>query len=184
MPVTIPPKISNSKLPFMVLPVVMVTVYLLHVGRIDVFTLLKYEIIAVFGYIAAVGDIKTKHIPNTLVLAMLAVWVCVAAFHLLFDTHSAIPMIINSLLGFAVSGTMFLLVYLLSRKGLGGGDVKFMAAAGLYLGAGGSLTAIFIGTTLAALVGLALVLLKKLGRKDAFPLVPFLYAGILVTILF
>ena len=184
MPVIIPPKISKSKLPFVVLPVIMVAVFLLHVGRIDVFTLLKYEIIAVFGYIAAVGDIKTKHIPNTLVLSMLAVWVCVVAFHLLFDIHSAVPMIIRSVLGFAASGAMFLIVYLLSRKGLGGGDVKFMAAAGLYLGVAGSLTAIFIGTTLAALVGLTLVIFRKIGRKDAFPLVPFLYAGILVTILF
>ena len=183
MPVTTPPKVFKSKLPFVVLPVIMAAVYFLQVGQIDSFALLKYEIIAVFGYIAAVGDIKTKHIPNTLILAMLVVWVCVTAFHLLFDIQSAIPMLISSLSGFAVSGAMFLIVYLLSRKGLGGGDVKFMAVAGLYLGVGGTLTATFIGTTLAALVGLALVILKKIGRKDAFPLAPFLYAGILVAIL-
>ena len=184
MPAAIPPKIFKSKLPFAILPVIMIAVYLLQAGRLDVFTLLKYEIIAVFGYIAAVGDIKTKHVPNMLVLAMLAVWICVTAFHLLFDIHSAIPMIVNSMLGFAVSGTLFLIVYLLSRKGLGGGDVKFMPAAGLYLGGSGALTAILIGTTLAALVGLALLIFKKIGRKDVFPLIPFLYAGILVAILF
>ena len=184
MPIIIPPKIFKSILPFVILPVILAAVFILQAGRLGAFTLLKYEIIATFGYIAAVGDIKTKHIPNSLILLMFAVWVCVMAFHVLFDIHSAIPMIINSLLGLTISGIMFLVVYLLSRKGLGGGDVKFMAAAGLYLGAGGSLSAIFIGTTLAALVGLTLVLLKKIGRKDAFPLVPFLYTGILVTILF
>ena len=184
MPVTSPPKVFKSKLPFVVLPVIMAVIYILQAGRTDAFTLLRYEIIAVFGYIAAVGDIKTKHIPNTLILAMLVVWVCVTAVYLLFDIHAAVSIIVSSVLGFAVSGTMFLIVYLLSRRGLGGGDVKFMASAGLYLGVSGSLTAIFIGTTLAALVGLVLLILKKIGRKDAFPLAPFLYAGILVAILF
>ena len=183
MSVSISAKIFKSILPFAALSAIMATIYVLHAGQISFFSLLNYEIVTVFGFIAAMGDIKSKQIPNTLVLAMLATWVFVTAFHVLFDVHSAIPKITASLLGFAVSSAMFLIVYLLSRKGLGGGDVKFMAAAGLYLGVSGSLSAIFIGTTLAALFGLTLVLLKKIGRKDTFPLVPFLYGGILVTIL-
>jgi len=40
------------------------------------------------------------------------------------------------------------------------------------------------GTILAALTGLILILLKKLGRKDAMPLAPFIYAGILITVFY
>ena len=57
-----------------------------------------------------------------------------------------------------------------------------MAVSGLYLGFDGVLPAMLYGTVLATLVTLVLVLLKKLGRKDTFPLVPFLYAGMLLTV--
>ena len=75
-----------------------------------------------------------------------------------------------------------LLVYLLSRKGLGGGDVKFLAAAGLYLTVGPGLTAVILGTLLSALTALVLMALRKLSVKDAIPLIPFLYVGILVVL--
>ena len=179
----LPSKTLKSMLPFAALPLLMAAVYFSQAGRANNFILLNYEIIVIFSYIAAVGDIKTKHIPNSLILAMLGVWVCVTAFHMIVDIESAIPLAVDSLLGFAVSGVIFLIVYIISRKGVGGGDVKFMAAAGLYIGVGGSLPAIFIGTTLAAVVGLALIVFKKIGRKDTLPLVPFLFAGILATIL-
>ena len=58
---------------------------------------------------------------------------------------------------------------------LGGGDVKFVAAAGLFLGFARIIPATLYGTILAALTGLALIALKKIGRKDKMPLAPFLY---------
>ena len=75
-----------------------------------------------------------------------------------------------------------MLIYIISRNGLGGGDVKFMAVAGLYLGFSGTVPAILYGTLLAAFTGLVLIVLKKLGRKDTMPLVPFLFVGIMITI--
>ena len=78
-----------------------------------------------------------------------------------------------------MSGILLLVVYLVSRKGLGGGDVKFMAVSGLYLGAADVLPALLYGAVLSALVGAVLVLLKKISMRDAIPLVPFLFAGML-----
>jgi len=88
----------------------------------------------------------------------------------------------DSVLGFLIGGGMFLFVYIVSKKGLGGGDVKFMAVAGLFLGLSGVFTTMFYGTCLAAAFGLLLIALKKIGRKDAIPLAPFLYVGIIVTV--
>jgi len=101
---------------------------------------------------------------------------------LFFNTEAVLPVLKNAILGFAVCGGLLLLVYCVSRKGLGGGDVKFMTAAGLYLGFQGVLPAMLYGSVLAALFGIALMLLKKIGRKDSIQLVPFLYAGILITV--
>ena len=146
------------------------------------FVLLWNELIIIFGYIAAVFDIKTRRISNKLILTMLAVWVITLTPKLFLDTEAAVALLTDSALGLAISGGLFLLVYLISKKGLGGGDVKFMAAAGLYLGFSGSVPAILFGTVLAALTGISLILFKKIGRKDPIPLAPFLYTGILITL--
>jgi len=172
----------KSGLHYAGLPVIAAALLIIGSGQGDAFMLLRYELIAVFGYIAAVRDAKTKKIANGLVFAMFAAWVTIMVPKLFLDTGAAIAILRDSALGFAVGGGMFLLVYLISRKGLGGGDVKFMAVAGLYLGFNNSLSAMLCGTALAALTGISLILLKKIGRKDTFPLAPFLYAGILITL--
>jgi len=148
----------------------------------DPFVMLRYELVIIFGYVAAVLDLKTKRIPNGLVLTMLVAWVLTMTPMLFLDTGAAIGMLKDSALGFVIGGGLFLLVYIVSHKGLGGGDVKFMAVAGLYLGFGGAIPVMLYGTVLAALTGLALILLKKIGRSDAIPLAPFLFAGILLTV--
>ena len=74
-----------------------------------------------------------------------------------------------------------LAVYFVSRRGLGGGDVKLMSAAGLYLGYDGVLTALLYGSVLSAAAALALIAGKKMTAKDTIPMVPFLYVGILLT---
>jgi len=141
-------------------------------------------LIIVFGYVAAVLDLTVRKIPNTLILTMLGAWALTMTPKLFVDTEAAISLLLGALLGFGVGGGLFLLVYVVSRKGLGGGDVKFMAAAGLYLGFSGTMTSMLVGTILAALTGLVLILIKKLGRKDQMPLAPFIYAGILVTVFY
>ena len=170
-------------LPYIGIPLIMVALLLLRAGRIDSFILLRYEIIVVFGYVAAVVDIKEKRIPNTLILAMLSAWVLIMVPKLFTDISTTLVLLTDSVIGMALGGGVFLVVYLISRKGLGGGDVKYMASAGLYLGLSGVMPAMFCGTVAAALVGVALIVLKKIGRKDTIPLAPFLYAGILITVI-
>lgn len=146
--------------------------------------LLWSVMLIVFGGITSVLDIRTKRIPNKLVLSMLAAWVITIVPVLFLDTSRAVLLIRDSMLGFAFGGGLFLLVYIISRKGLGGGDVKFMAVAGLYLGFHGVIPTIFCGSILAAITALVLIVLKKLNRKDTMPLAPFLYVGMLITIFF
>ena len=174
--------IFKSALPYTGLPVVVTALLITHIGRTDAFILLFLGAIVIFGYVAAIYDAKTKRIPNRLVLAMLAAWVIIITPMLFLDTITAMASLVNSALGFAVSGGLFLLVYFISRKGLGGGDVKFMAVSGLYLGFDRALAAMLCGTVLAALSGLTLILLKKIARKDTIPLAPFLYIGMLIAL--
>ena len=171
----------KSVLPYIGIPVIGAALLILQAGRTAAFIMFRSELLVILGYIAMVTDIKMKKIHNSLTIAMLAAWILIMVPKIFLDTDAAVELLIDSVIGFAVGGGLFLLIYLISRKGLGGGDVKFMAATGLYLGLSGALSAMFCGTILAALSGLALILLKKIGRKDTIPLAPFLYAGMLVT---
>ena len=168
-------------LPYMGIPVIMVALLVIYTGKADVFTLLQKELIIVFGYIAAINDLKTMRIQNGFILLMIAAWAIIMAPMLFLNTDAAISLLKDSAFGAAIGGGLFLFTYLISRKGLGGGDVKLMACTGLYLGFTGTVTVMLFGTVLAALTGLVLILLKKIGRKDKIPLAPFLYIGILIT---
>ena len=167
---------------FVGIPIIGIIFIAMSFGQIDPFILLMYELLLLFAYVAAVWDAKLRIIPNSLILCMLAAWVLVMVPKLFIDTGAAVRLLRDSLGGFLIGGGLFFFVYLVSRKGLGGGDVKFMAASGLYLGFGGVLSAMLLGTMLAAFVGLILIAAKKIGRKDAIPLAPFLYVGILMTV--
>ena len=149
---------------------------------LSAFSLLSSALLIILSYAAMVFDIDKKRIPNALILTMIAGWLLLIVPMIFFDTESGIIQLKDSLYGLLTGGGLFLLVYLLSRKGLGGGDVKFMAAAGLYLGFAGTIPAILYGTVLAAIVGLILILLKKIDRKDTMPLAPFLFVGIMITV--
>ena len=155
---------------------------MLYTGELSAFSLLRYTLLIVLSYVAMVYDINTKRIPNILVLSMVACWLLIFVPMMFIDTENGIRLLADSMYGLLIGGGIFLLVYLISRKGLGGGDVKFMAAAGLYLGFAETLPVILYGTVIAAFVGLVLIFIKKIGRKDTMPLVPFLFAGIIITV--
>jgi len=154
---------------------------LLRADGSSILSVLNSVLLISLSYIAMIYDIKTKKIPNILVLIMAAGWLLLAAAVLITDTENGSKLLMDSMLGFLSGGGLFFMVYLVSRKGLGGGDVKFMAAAGLYLGFAGAIPAILYGTLAAALTGMILITLKKINRKDKIPLVPFLFIGIIIA---
>ena len=160
-----------------------ITVWLIVcAGEISVHTLIKITILIVLAYIAMFFDINTRRIPNTLVLTMIAGWLLLMTSMIFINTENVVRLLADSISGLLIGGGLFLLVYLISSKGLGGGDVKFMAAAGLYLGFAKTISVVLYGTVLAALTGLILIMLKRIGRKDTIPLAPFLFVGIMISV--
>jgi leader peptidase (prepilin peptidase) / N-methyltransferase len=89
----------------------------------------------------------------------------------------------NALLGLCLGGSLFLLIAVLSRGGMGGGDIKLIAMIGAFLGWQAVLVTIFMAAMLSAVVGLSLILLKQKGRKDPIPFAPFLALGAFVAML-
>lgn len=85
-------------------------------------------------------------------------------------------------LGFClVSGIFWIVLAATKGRGMGGGDVKLMAAAGLLLGAPKVFLAMLIGCLLAVIVHPLRMKLSGQGHRLAFG--PYLAAGILVSAL-
>jgi len=162
--------------------IIMTTWLIINADNMSLLRLLWTVLLITLSYIAMVFDINIKQIPNELILIMITIWLILIVPVLIYDMDFGINLLTDSLLGLLIGGGIFMLVYIISRKGLGGGDVKFMAAAGLYLGFTGTIPAILYGTLLAAITGLVLLICKKIGRKDTIPLAPFLFVGILITV--
>lgn len=88
----------------------------------------------------------------------------------------------NYVLGFLlVSGILELIVVLSKGRAMGGGDVKLMAAAGLFLGWKGILLAFAVGCVAGAVIHILRMKIWKAGRMLAFG--PYLSIGIFVAAL-
>lgn len=167
-------------LPYGGIPILEAALWLVRQGTEPAELLLDGTLLA-FGYAAALGDLREKRITNRLVAAMLGGWCLILTPQLFYRTEYALWLGIQGGVGFLLAGLVFLTVYLVSRKGLGGGDVKFMAAAGLYLGAD-VLPVMLYGSVFSAVTGIGLLLARRIQRRGTIPLAPFLYAGMLIVI--
>lgn len=173
----------NRLRPYAGLPVVTVLFLLLRWSLASPVVFLLREVLLVLGYAAAVKDFREQTVPNRLVLAMLGAWCMILVPQLFIHPETGLSLLLSGAVGALFAGVVFLTVYFVSRRGLGGGDVKLMTVFGLYLGLDGVVPAMLYGTLLPAAAGGILILLKKVGPKDAIPLVPFLYIGVVLTVL-
>ena len=89
----------------------------------------------------------------------------------------------NFALGGAIGFVVFLLLALISRGGMGFGDVKLAALIGLATGFPLVLLALLIAAILGGLPAIVLLATGKRGRKEAIPFGPFLAVAAMVTLL-
>ncbi len=87
-----------------------------------------------------------------------------------------------SLIGLLAGGGLFYLVAMLSRGGMGGGDIKMMAMVGALMGWKSVFLTTFLGSLAGSLIGVFLIIFKGRGRKTKIPFGPFLALGALITL--
>ena len=72
-----------------------------------------------------------------------------------------------------IGGGVFLLLAVISKGALGGGDVKLIAALGLWLGAEKLLSVVLIGTIVGGLAAVLMILTKQKDRSSYFAYGPY-----------
>jgi len=84
---------------------------------------------------------------------------------------------VESVIGIFLGGGLFFLIILVSRGGMGGGDLKLGAMLGAFLGWKALLFGLFVAIVLGGAIGAAFLATGVRGRKDPIPFGPFLAAG-------
>ena len=72
-----------------------------------------------------------------------------------------------------IGGGIFLLLALITRGALGGGDIKLIAALGLWLGCAKLLNVVLIGSIAGGIAAIIILIAKKKNRKSYFAYGPY-----------
>ncbi|MFF2860173.1 prepilin peptidase [Streptomyces rubiginosohelvolus] len=140
--------------------------------------------LAPVAVLLAVVDRRVHRLPDPLTLPLAAAAVLLLGGAALLPGHAGSWT--SGLLGGLVLGGFYLLLFLINPNGMGFGDVKLALALGVALGWYGW-TVLFVGGfagfLFGAAYGLALVLLRRAGRRTGIPFGPFMVAGALTGVL-
>ena len=139
------------------------------------FDFMVYAAVAPALVIITAIDIEHQIIPDVITLPGIALGLAVGTYTIGYA---------DSLLGFFVGGGLFYLLAVLSNGGMGGGDIKYISAAGALLGWQKVLLVIFIGALLGSVVGVFQIAVQKKTRKSLIPFGPFLATSTLITLFY
>ena len=92
--------------------------------------------------------------------------------------------ITDSLLGALIAFGIMLGIFVISRGGMGGGDVKLSAAAGLWLGVDATLIFLLLAFMAGGIYSAVLLVSGSKTGGEAIPFGPFLCAAAFVTVLY
>ena len=150
--------------------------------------------VALFLGLLLPASIVSKALSCFLLCWLWLLWLIDYRFQFIFD-DSLVPLLVVGLaatpwLPFSIwqrlaagAGAFVVLAALaiLGRSALGGGDVKMMAALGLWFGVNGIITTASVGFIIGGIAAIVMLLFKVHGRKDFFAFGPFLIIGAVVA---
>ncbi len=153
---------------------------------IDIISYVALGLFALTLIIIAVGDVRSRRVPNLGIIALVGVWVFWRAVLVYSLCSSSVPFLDalatpDGVIGVSVFdgivasasfgvGSLVLAVVFERVRGefaMGGGDIKLLFAIGLYLGLQGETTAVFIACAFSVVVAL---LFRKLSENIPFGL--------------
>ena len=91
---------------------------------------------------------------------------------------------INGILGFVLGGFIFLLLAIITRDGIGGGDIKLVSMLGFYFGWQNIILIALISFLIGGLIASFLLVTGVKNLKDPIPFAPFLILSSLIIFLY
>ncbi len=133
-----------------------------------------YVFLASALLVLSVIDYRTLEIP----VCINAVIMGIGIIHIILDLENWIHYLIGF---FAASLFLFLCLIITRGKGIGGGDIKLMAVAGLCLGWQNIMLSLAVGCIVGSVIQCIIIAVTK--NKTKFAMGPYLSVGIFVAML-
>lgn len=122
---------------------------------------------------AAWTDGKERKIPDGIVKALAVLGLAARVWKVLEGSEEGLGVLGEGALGALAGAGIFLFLLLIWPGAFGGGDVKFLAAGGIFLGPAGTAVAFVLSVLLAG----GSCVLRRRGGREEIPFGPFLAAG-------
>ncbi len=119
-------------------------------------------------------DLNNLIIPNELNIALAIGAVAPIIFGYIAPVYA--------MTGAVIGGAVLFVIAVIGP--MGGGDIKFMAAMGLWLGTRGTLLALWLAFVIGGVIGVAQLILKKKKRGESVAFGPYLIIGSLLAYFF
>lgn len=126
-------------------------------------------------------DYRHKVIPDILSYALVAAGLISATWNGMLE-FGGLPNIVNSAIGASAGALIIYVITVAGKKvykkeAMGAGDIKLLAGIGAFLGFSNSIYTLMIASVLGSIIGLSLILSRKMEKRDYLPFGPFLAAG-------
>ena len=151
-----------------------------------VFMLIPFCLLVFSLLVTTIIDFEFKIIPDEISFMLMIVGFVTSFFNLnLGETIE--QRVLNSFLGFLVGGgSLFIIAvigkFIFKKDAMGGGDIKLMAGVGTFIGWDKALFAIFVASLFGSIVGIILIIYKKIERKQEIPFGPYLALSSFLTL--
>lgn len=144
------------------------------------YSFIFYALFSSLLLVIAMIDFKTGIIPNKLIIF----GILLGSIYLMMNwiINCTFLIIKDGILGFFAGALIILVIILISRGGMGAGDMKLMGVIGLFLGLKGVVLTLFFGILMGGIIGAFLLMTKIKDRKSAIPFGPFLALGTFVSL--
>ncbi|MYL53353.1 prepilin peptidase [Pontibacillus yanchengensis] len=124
-----------------------------------------------------VSDMKYMLIPDRILLFFLPIFILLRVLEPLQPWYS-------SILGAFIGAGLLALIIIVSRGGMGAGDMKLFGVLGIVLGVKATLLAFFLSTLFGALISGVLLALGVIKRQNPVPFGPYIILGSIVAYFF
>lgn len=161
--------VLNRKLTIIMLPLLFSCCVWKHGMTIDI---IVEFLMAILLCVIAETDGYTYCIPDELIMLAGALGAVTTIF---------CGSVLDHMIGFFLVSSLLLMAAMIKPGTIGGGDVKLMAAAGMYLGTTGVVTAFVIGSITACMAAAAGITLGRLNRKSHMAMAPYYVFGIYIA---
>ncbi|WAA08877.1 prepilin peptidase [Fervidibacillus albus] len=124
--------------------------------------------------IITVSDLYYMVIPNRILLVFFLLFII---YRLINPMEPFWDAYLGAFIGF---GILYVLA-VISRGGMGGGDIKLFFTIGIVLGTKATIMTLFLASFLGAIVGILIILVKGYKKRTPIPFGPFIAAGALLS---